>query len=323
MLTPSRALKGGDFCNQRATFRPEKKINSSIGIPIVQNTAAATSPLSHSQTCDTFRAAARTARRTGHGTSSLVGLDVNSPVPHGFVAEHRSKTGPGRIQDGLGHRGLRHRLGADIATDDQLVFPHQPGGLLVQMVASGVDNLCMDRFRPALIAGALRLPQGPLVFSVVPKVLDFRPVRHRGQRLQPKVDTDFARATVFVRPDFDLKIEIPASPSVLSKTAAPNVAVDRAAVPEAIAALEVDHCVTIHLDSPGGSERHPAKRVLSAPMRTLAMQVAAADELPGDGLDGIAVQSEQGAAAGRQLDERPRCSAELAGTAPRSLSLFR
>lgn len=153
----------------------------------MQNTAVATRPRSHSQTCDTFRAAARTARRTGHGTSSLVGFDVISPVPHGFVAEHRPKAGPGRIQDGLGHRGLRHRLGVDIATDDQLVFSHQPRGLLVQMVPSGVDDLCVDRLRPTLVASALRLPQGPLVFPVVPQVLDLRPVGQRGQRLQPKV----------------------------------------------------------------------------------------------------------------------------------------
>ena len=149
------ALKDGDFRNQRATFRPEQQVQGSIGIPIMQDTAATTLPRSHSQTCDTFRAAARTARRTGRGTSTFADFDIPRSVPHGFVVEHGPKAGPRRIQDGFRHLGLRHRLGFHVADNDQLVGPHEFGGLLVQVVSSGVDDLGVDRLRPTFVASTL------------------------------------------------------------------------------------------------------------------------------------------------------------------------
>jgi hypothetical protein len=104
------ALKDGDFCNQRAAFRPEKKVHRSVGIPIMLNTTARANPLSHSTTCVTFRAAARTARRTGLGSPSLIDFDIPRPVPHGLpVAEHRAEAGPRCIEHRLSQLRLCHR----------------------------------------------------------------------------------------------------------------------------------------------------------------------------------------------------------------------
>src|SRR6185436_14507785 len=255
------------------------------------NTAAIANPVSHSQTCDTFRAAARTARGTGHGTSTLVGLDVSRPVPHGFVAEHRPKAGPRRVQDGLCHPGLRHRLGVHVAYNDQLIGLHKFRGLLMQVVSSGVDNLRVDCLRTTLVASALRHSQCSLVFPVVSKVGDLRSIGHRRQSIQPEVDADFARSAGIVGCNLDLEVEIPAPLCVLGEAAASNIATNWPAIPEAIPSLEVDHRIAVQLDGAGGSERNPAEGLLATPPRASAVQIAATNELLADRLHGVAVQA--------------------------------
>ena len=63
-------------------------IESGLDIPIMSSATTTIIPASHSQTCDTFWAAAWTAHRTGCGTVFFVGLDVACPVPAALIMEH-------------------------------------------------------------------------------------------------------------------------------------------------------------------------------------------------------------------------------------------
>src|ERR1700731_3987648 len=65
-LTSSRARKGGDSFCKAATSRRENVL-CGIHVAVVHRSAVAASPCSYSKTCDTFRATARIARRTGLG----------------------------------------------------------------------------------------------------------------------------------------------------------------------------------------------------------------------------------------------------------------
>ena len=47
------------------------------------------------------------AARARLGSPSLVGFNINSPVPAGFVADLITQHSPARIQDGLRHLGFR------------------------------------------------------------------------------------------------------------------------------------------------------------------------------------------------------------------------
>lgn len=71
------ALKDGNFCNQRAAFRPDtENVLSSVHIPIVVSAALVTRPVSCSKRAHTFRAAGgyRSAARAHLGRPSFVGF---------------------------------------------------------------------------------------------------------------------------------------------------------------------------------------------------------------------------------------------------------
>lgn len=104
-------------------------------------------------------------------------------------------------------------------------------------------------------------------------------------------------------------------------TGVDDLGVGTAVVPEAVATLQMDHRIAVHLDGSGGSEGNPAERLPAAPVGPPAMQVAAADELLADSLDGVAVQSQHGAAAGGEPDHVEAAGPPLVVSAGRLMDL--
>ena len=161
-------------------FRPEQKVHSGVHIAIMRR-ATTTNPRSYSQLFLTLRATACAARRTSCGTVGLFGFDVLSPVPAGFVTEHRSKLRPRRIERRFSLRSIRKRFAIDIANHDQCVLLHDPGRLHMEEMAARVSDLRVDSPGSFLVSGALRLREIGLIFIEVPRV--HHAYRRRGGRV--------------------------------------------------------------------------------------------------------------------------------------------
>lgn len=121
----------------------------------------------YSKTCDTFRAADCTAVGTGLGSPSLVDFEIPSSVPAGLVAELVLQHRPTRVENGLGHLRFREPRRTDIADDDEFVFASDLGGPLVEMMATRVGDLRVDRADAALVTGAAGNGERGLVLTIV------------------------------------------------------------------------------------------------------------------------------------------------------------
>src|SRR6516225_3299391 len=276
----------------------------------MSSTTAIANPFSYSQSFRAFWPAACTTRRTACGTQLLVGFDVRRSVPNGFVAEHRAKCRPGRIERRLSLRSIRQGSGFHIADDNQLVFLHECHRLLMQKILSRVGDLRVDCLSAFLVTSALCRCQRSFIFLKLLRVLDLATVGQCSQRAQAEIDADFTRAAVLFLDDFELHIEIPSSARVLRKRSAFDFAIDRTAIPKPIVAFEIDHGVAVDLDGASGSKWNPAERLLSTPARPPLGRIAAHRKLPTDGIHSVAVQAEQRARSGGELDQvegrRPR-----------------
>ena len=270
-------------------------------------TTARASPVPYSERAHTFRTAVGDfpAARARSGSPSLVGLNVNSPVPAGFVAELRTQHSPARIQDGLRHLGFRELGRADIADDDQGVFADKPRRRLVKLMFARISDLGVDRADAAFVSGPLRNGKRGLVFAIVAKRRDGRAVAHRGERLKPQVDANAAGTGRQIVRDFALENDIPSPPRVLREAAGfEAIKRDFASMPEPESALKVGHLRPGNLHG-ARNKRHPSERTLwteaGAEARAALMQIARRGELAADRLDSIRVQPEQRTAARAEL----------------------
>ena len=183
-------------------------------------------PVPHSKTCDTFRAADRTAVGTGLGSPSFVGLDVTRSVPAGFVFEHVAEHGPAGVEDGLCHPCFRKLGRIHIADDDQFIFTSDHGGPLMQMVAPRVGNIGVDRLGAPLVSGTLCDCKRGLVPSIVPQGGDRRAIAACCERLESEVNSDLTVAGREIVGDVTLKRDIPAPAGILRKTSGLELAAE-------------------------------------------------------------------------------------------------
>ena len=177
-----------------------------------------------------------------------------------------------------------------------------------------------------LVVGALRFGQHGKVFLEVARVFDLAAVRQRGQCAQAEIDANFAGSAGLALSNLGLQAEIPAPARVLCKASGLDLAVDGTATLEPVTALEVDHRISVEFDGTRGREWNPPKAFLRPPARTSVRCVSICNKLLADGLDRIAMQTEERAAPGRQLDQiegtRPtlflasRCLLDLAAIIP-------
>ena len=303
-------IRGEDSPSGSLTFQADtENVDGGVDISIVRRPAIAAFPTSYSKRAHTFRTAAGDdpATRARLGSPSFVSLNVNSPVPAGFIAELVAQHRPTRVQDGFRHLGSSEFGGADIADDDQSIFSCQFGADDVKLVAARVGNPRMDCTDAAFVAGALLDGERGLVFAVVAKGRNSHSIAARRQRLQTQVDTDRTFGNGQVVSHLTLERYIPAATSILREVARfEAIDGDIPRFPEAELALQVGQVGVINTHG-ARDERDPTKRTLwaEASSETWAtlMLIAGVRELPADNLNGIGVQTKIRCAAGAKLNE--------------------
>ena len=302
-------LVAGNFPCGRLAFQPDpENVHGRVDIAIMRSPAARTNPRSYSKSCDTYRPLRRqeAARRTGLGTISFTDIDIHGLPSGSFVPQHMSEGRPARIQDGLSHRGLCEFGRAYVTDDDKAVPTGNPSGLFVEMVATSVGDLGVDRADAALVSGALGDPEHGLVLAIMPKSGDLFAIAQRGKLLQAQVNADHPGTGREVVCDLAMEGHIPAPAGILHEGTALERACDLAGFPEAESALEVDDPVAINTDAPG-NERHPPERPLpsetGAEARTFSVLVARANELAANLIGRVGMYAEIGGAAGNQIPQ--------------------
>lgn len=274
----------------------------------MRSPATRASPVSYSERAHTLRTAVGDfpAARARPGSPSLVGLDVNSPVPAGFVAELRTQHSPARVEHGFSHPCLGELGRADIADDNQGVFADKPRRRLVKLMLACVGDLGVDRTDAALVSGPLRNGKHGLVLAIVPKRRDGRSITQRGERLKPQIDADTTIAGRQIVRDLALENDEPSPARILGKAPSLDALGKVSGFPEPEPALEVSHLRPVDLDG-ARDKRHPAEGALGseagAEARAFALGVTRCGELAADRLHGVRVQPEQRAAAGAELDQ--------------------
>jgi hypothetical protein len=212
------------------TLSTQRK-NVSCGVNVtVMDRAATTSPLSYSNLCDTFRAAAYTARRTQLGSPSFVNLDITRSVPAGLIAEHVTEHRPASVIHGLCHPRLTKLGRVHIADDDQFVLASNLGARLMQMVLSRIDDFSVNSLGAAFVAGALRYRKPVFISAVMPQCRHRQTVAACCKCLEAKID---ANPSVPGSPIINLvhmEADIPAPKGVFDKAAAFGVIWQRPAL---------------------------------------------------------------------------------------------
>src|ERR1700747_2356333 len=102
--------------------------------------AATASPLSYSQTCDTFRprrAVFITARRAGLGRTAFLDLFESGTARNRLVLEPVSEGRPGLVVDALCHPGSGESDGRHVADRDVVKPAHEFKRELVLEVCTG------------------------------------------------------------------------------------------------------------------------------------------------------------------------------------------
>ena len=172
----------------------------------------------------------------------------------------------------------------------------------MQVVSTRISDFGVNSLYAFLVAGALRFGQQGPVFLEVPRVFDLAAVRYRSQCAQAEIDTNFAGSASLAFSNLGSQAEILAPTRVLRRASGLDLAVDGAAKPDPITALEIDHRVAVEFDGARGREWNPAEAFLPPPVRAAPRCISIIHELLADGLHRIAMQTEERTAPGRQLD---------------------
>jgi len=283
-------------------FEPEN-VPGSIDVTVVNRAAVAAFPFSHSEVFQSSRTADASAIGTDLGSQPLTSLLILHPVPSGFIAELASKERPAGVEDGFCHPCPDELGGIDVADNDVAIGVHQARRFDMEVMSSGGADFAVNGSGAALAPGALRAGQMSSAFSQVPHVGDLSAVRACDESFETEIEANRSTAPRLGIVDLYLKTEEPAPAGVTRKTPGVNLSFDRATVPEPISSPKVDYRIAADLYRPRGRERHPAERLLPTPSRAPPMEVTAVYELLANSLDCIAVQAQEGAASGRQLDQ--------------------
>lgn len=294
METPSAgftSLLSSNSLSRWATYRPEN-VSRSIHVPVMDRSAFAARPLSYSEACGTFRAAARTARRAGSGRISFVGFHKFTPVPNGFVSEHVSESRPASIKDRLRHGGLRQAGCVDVSNNDLGVGSYDSRRLLMQEMPASIFNLGVNGLDAAFLSRPLGDGQRGFVLRKLTRVRDYGAVRERGECFQSKVNPDFANARGWYSLNLTHEIDVPAAPRVLGERGGFYLSVHDPRQPHPIAALEINNGVALEADRSTITNRYPPERFATSPFWHHAALSGGFVKLLTNRADGIAMNIE-------------------------------
>ena len=129
----------------------------------------------------------------------------------------------------------------------------------MQVMPTRIGDFGVNSPYAFFVPGALRLGQPALVFLEVPRIFDLPAVGQRGQCAQAEIDANFAGSAGLALSNLELQAEIPAPTRVLRKASGLDLAIDGAATPKPITALEVDRRVAVEFDGARSCEWNPAE----------------------------------------------------------------
>ena len=184
-----------------------KNVLSGVDVPVVQGAAIGARPVTRPETQGGQQVPAFGARLAA-GVEA-VNHDQALAVPLRLVAEELPKLSPTGVADGLGEAMVAdHVLHGEVFDHDHVIGTDDTGGFLMQEVAPGVSDLCVDTGdlaaclvavgRTALFASEDALVVGESLF-LLPQVLrmvDGVPVTGDGERSESEVQPDHCAGQV-------------------------------------------------------------------------------------------------------------------------------
>jgi len=257
-------LLSSNSLNRWTAFRPDgEDVFCRILIPIVNHTTAKTRPLPYSKLRDTFRAAARAARRTQLGSKLFIHFCELTPVPNGFISEHVAECGPPGIEDRFRHSCFRQPGCVDVTDDYSFEPANQTSRMLMQVVHPTVGNFGVDRCRALSLSCPLGCRQLSCVLSRVARVAYKGPIAEGGQRFQTKINADLTGSCRLRHINFTQYVYVPTPASIPGKRAALDGSGYGPGHPYFVGPLAINNRVPNNFYSIG-AERHPPQGVAVA-----------------------------------------------------------
>jgi hypothetical protein len=236
----------------------------SIGITIMHDTAAGTTPDSYAQLTQSTRPCLGETGRASQAGPGFIDFAVRDTKPHGFIGKHRAKLAPSSIEHGFCHTSFGKFGRRDVPHRNQAGLLDNGGRDFVCPVFALVGDLRMDVLdalgfvRPLCHGQGIFMSPGQILAGV------FDAIRTGNQVFQTKINPDFS-GTVRRRwqCNLALQIDIPMPTGILRKAASFQGALDGSRLPEAemLAFQAQDSCTEFDGTS---LERNPAQRPLLA-----------------------------------------------------------
>jgi len=276
----------------------------------------------------TFRAAVgdNPATRTHLGSESFVSLDINSAVPAGLIAELNTERGPASIRDGLSHLGLLEPGRVHIADNDDLILTRKFCAFNVEMVPSGVGDLCAYGCCAAFVLGALGFAESFFIFSVVPHSGNNGTITHGRQILQPKIYADNPASGRRDVGNLALKSDVPSSSGVLDKRACSDVVRNFSGAPETKFLSVPLHNVAMDALTTAAAKRYPtqgtARAFARSKLRRAPVRVSRGRKYPANFADRFAADTQFSTCSCGQFGQvKMRRPARLSPSPPVTLRL--
>lgn len=245
-----------------------ENIQRGIHVTIQDRAAMAAHPFSNPKTLSTFWAAHGTAVGTGLGCEAFRHFTVHHLPRYRFVFKKVTEDRPSGVVHRFGHLRFGQFGTANIAHHNQFTVLCQPIRCFMQKVLATVGDLGVKIPRLSGTTLALMFGYAALLISIPARRLNFAPIRAGRQRFQPQVDSDmlFAGCYGFVW-RFTDEIDIPASPRILSESAAFDQAGNLSTLPEPENLPCITNGIAQHLHA-RGFEGNPSQRPFTAPAQS-------------------------------------------------------
>src|SRR5690242_1689451 len=213
-------LSGQGSFDKRSVRRSGEDVASRVDISIM-GCSAVTHPAPYSETCDTFRAADRSAVRTGSGSPFLIDLFERRAGRNRLVAQLVSQGRPARVSCGIRHAGSGDAGRVHIAHGDKVKVADKPRRQVMQEVTSRIDDARVNVRSLPFLSGALRLGKLTGEPLKIARVLNLLAGRKGRQILQAEVDSNRTlNRSRFGFRNLDAEIDVPSPARVLAKTGA-------------------------------------------------------------------------------------------------------
>ena len=279
-----------------------ENIQCGVRVAVENRAACAAHPFSYLKTLSTFWTAYCAATGTGLSCEAFRHFTVHYLPRNRFVFEKVAEHGPSSIVHGFRHVRFCQLGTGHVADNNQLAIVDQLSCFLVEKIQATVGYLGVQVPHLARLALALKFGQPLLLIPIPARRFNLAAIGTGRQRFQPQVNTDLLGSSgwLFVRA-IDGKIHVPPFAVVLAEAARLDGSGHSSAVPESESLPGIANGIPGNLDA-DGFERNPPRRSFPAPAQLALLELlATVGVLLAHGLNGLGMQAQFLAAAGRQL----------------------